>query len=139
MGFFDKFSSTVELNPAIALAGSMIYIMASDGELAEEEMHYLASTLQSFGDAQELVDSAYKYSKKKDLETFQKEANEVLNHDQKMTVLANLIDLLLADGRAEEEEEELFFSFVHAFGVSEDEIQPFIDIISIKNDFAVFL
>ncbi|HHB94988.1 MAG TPA: TerB family tellurite resistance protein [Campylobacterales bacterium] len=139
MGFFDKFSSTVELNPAIALAGSMIYIMASDGELAEEEMHYLASTLQSFGDPQELVDSAYKYSKKKDLETFQKEANEVLNHDQKMTVLANLIDLLLSDGRAEEEEQDLFFSFVHAFGVSEDEIQPFIDIISIKNDFAVFL
>jgi uncharacterized tellurite resistance protein B-like protein len=139
MGFFDKFSSEVKLNPAIALAGSMIYIMASDGELAEEEMHYLVSTLQSFGDAEELVRSASKYAKKKDLETFQKEANEVLNHDQKMTVLANLIDLLLADGRAEEEEQELFFSFVHAFGVSEDDIQPFIDVISIKNDFAIFL
>ncbi len=139
MGFFDKFSSTVELNPAIALAGSMIYIMASDGELAEEEMAYLVSTLQSFGDAEELVRSASKYAKNKDLETFQKEANEILNHDQKMTVLANLIDLLLADGRAEEEEQDLFFSFVHAFGVSENDIQPFIDIISIKNDYAVFL
>ncbi len=139
MGFFDKFSSTVELNPAIALAGSMIYIMASDGELAEEEMAYLVSTLQSFGDAEELVRSASKYAKNKDLETFQKEANEILNHDQKMTVLANLIDLLLADGRAEEEEQELFFSFVNAFDVSEDDIQPFIDIISIKNDYAVFL
>ncbi len=139
MGFFDKFSSTVELNPAIALAGSMIYIMASDGELAEEEMAYLVSTLQSFGDAEELVRSASKYAKNKDLETFQKEANEILNHDQKMTVLANLIDLLLADGRAEEEEQDLFFSFVNAFGVSEDDIQPFIDVISIKNDYAVFL
>lgn len=139
MGFFDKFSSTVELNPAIALAGSMIYMMASDGELAEEEMAYLVSALQSFGDPQELVDSAYKYAKKSNLEAFQKEANEILTHDQKMTVLANLIDLLLADGTAEEEEQELFFSFVHAFGVSEDDIQPFIDILSIKNDFAVFL
>jgi uncharacterized tellurite resistance protein B-like protein len=139
MGFFDKFSSTVELNPAIALAGSMIYIMAADGELAEEEMHYLVSTLQSFGDAEELVESASKYAKKKDLETFQKEANDILNPDQKMTVLANLIDLLLSDGVAEEEEQELFFSFVHAFGVSEDDIQPYIDIISTKNDFAIFL
>ena len=139
MGFFDKFSSTVELTPAVALAGSMIYIMASDGELADEEMHYLVSTLQSFGDPEELVNSAYKYAKKNDLETFQKKANEILNHDQKMTVLANLIDLLLADGRAEEEEQELFFSFVHAFKVSEDEIQPFIDIISIKNDIAIFI
>jgi len=139
MGFFDKFSSTVELNPAIALAGSMIYMMASDGELAEEEMHYLVSTLQSFGDPQELVDSAYKYAKKKDLETFQKEANEILTHDQKMTVLANLIDLLLSDGSAEEEEQDLFFSFAHAFGVSEDEIQPYIDVLSVKNDFAIFL
>jgi uncharacterized tellurite resistance protein B-like protein len=139
MGFFSKFSQTVELTPAIALAGSMIYIMASDGELADEEMHYLASTLQSFGDAEELVRSASKYAKNKDLDTFQKEANKILSHDQKMTILANLIDLLLADGRAEEEEQELFFSFVHAFGLSEDDIQPFIDVISIKNDFAIFL
>ena len=139
MGLFDKFSSNVELTPAIALASSMIYMMASDGELAEEEMNYLFVTLQSFGDPQELVNSASKYAKKNDLESFQKEANELLNNDQKMTLLANLIDLLLADGSAEEEEQELFFTFADAFGVSEEDISVYIDIISVKNDFAIFL
>ena len=139
MGLFDKFSSNVELTPAIALASSMIYMMASDGELADQEMNYLFVTLQSFGDPQELVDSASKYAKKNDLETFQKEANEILSDDQKMTLLANLIDLLLADGSAEEEEQELFFTFADAFGVSEEDIPPYIDIISVKNDFAIFL
>ena len=139
MGLFDKFSSNVELTPAIALASSMIYMMASDGELADQEMNYLFVTLQSFGDPQELVDSASKYAKKNDLETFQKEANEILSDDQKMTLLANLIDLLLADGSAEEEEQELFFTFADAFGVSEEDISPYIDIISVKNDFAIFL
>ena len=38
MGFFDKFSSTTELTPAIALATSMVYMMASDGEVSDEEM-----------------------------------------------------------------------------------------------------
>ena len=139
MGFFDKFSSTTELTPAIALATSMVYMMASDGEVSDEEMNYLAVKLYAIGDAQELIDLSRKYSKKQDLEAFQKEANEKLTDDQKFTVLANLIDLLLADGDADEDEQNLFFSFVEAFGVSEDDIQAYIDIISVKNDLASFV
>lgn len=139
MGFFDKFSSNVELTPAIALATSMIYMMASDGELADEEMNYLFIKLQGIGNPEELIQNASKYSKKQDLEAFQKEANALLSHDQKLTILANLIDLLLADGSAEEEEQNLFFSFTESFDIGEDEIQPYIDIISVKNDFALFV
>ena len=139
MGFFDKFSSNTELTPAIALATSMIYMMASDGEIADEEMNYLAVKLYAIGDAEELIELSRKYSKKQDLEAFQKEANEKLTEDQKFTVLANLIDILLADGEADEDEQNLFFSFVEAFGVSEDDIQPYIDILSVKNDLASFV
>jgi uncharacterized tellurite resistance protein B-like protein len=139
MGLFDKFSSTVELTPTVAVATAMIYMMSSDGEIAEEEMHYLTMTLQSFGDPQELVNIASKYARKNDLERFLKEANGILNYDQKMTILANLIDVLLSDGSAEEEEQDLFYAFVEAFGVSDEEIQPYIDIISVKNDFASFV
>ena len=139
MGLFDKFSSKVELTPTIAVATAMIYMMSSDGEIAEEEMHYLAMTLQSFGDPQEIIDNASKYARKNNLDSYLKEANGMLSADQKMTILANLIDVLLSDGTAEEEEQELFYTFVEAFGVSDEEIQPYIDIISIKNDFAIFL
>jgi uncharacterized tellurite resistance protein B-like protein len=139
MGFFDKFSSNTELTPAIALATSMIYMMASDGEIDDEEMNYLAVKLYAIGDAEELMSLSQKYSKKQGLEAFQKEANEKLTEDQKFTILANLIDILLADGEADEEEQNLFFSFVEAFGISEDDIQPYIDIISVKNDLASFV
>lgn len=139
MGLFDKFSSTIELNPTVAIATAMIYMMSSDGEIAEEEMHYLSMTLQSFGDPQELVNTASKYARKNNLEKFLEEANGILTDDQKMTILANLIDVLLSDGSAEDEEQELFYTFVEAFGVSDEEIQPYIDIISIKNDFASFI
>jgi len=139
MGLFDKFSSTVELTPTIAVATAMIYMMSSDGEIAEEEMHYLAMTLQSFGDPQEIIDIASKYAKKNNLDRFLQESNKMLTNDQKMTILANLIDVLLSDGAAEEEEQDLFYAFVEAFGVTDEEIQPYIDIISVKNDFAIFL
>jgi uncharacterized tellurite resistance protein B-like protein len=139
MGFFDKFSSNTELTPAIALATSMIYMMASDGEIDDEEMNYLAVKLYAIGDAEELMSLSQKYSKKQGLEAFQKEASEKLTEDQKFTILANLIDILLADGDADEEEQNLFFSFVEAFGISEDDIQPYIDIISVKNDLASFV
>lgn len=138
MGFFDKFSSETELTPAIALATSMIYMMASDGEITDEEINYLATKLYAIGDANELMKLSQKYSKKQDLEAFQKEANEKLTEDQKFTILANLIDILLADGDADEDEQNLFFSFTEAFGISEDDIQPYIDIISTKNDLASF-
>jgi len=139
MGLFDKFSSTVELTPTVAVATAMIYMMSSDGEIAEEEMHYLAMTLQSFGEPQEIIDMASKYARKNNLDKFLVEANRLLNSDQKMTILANLIDVLLSDGSAEEEEQDLFYAFVEAFGVSDEEIQPYIDIISVKNDFASFV
>ncbi|RUM68245.1 MAG: TerB family tellurite resistance protein [Sulfurovum sp.] len=139
MGFFDKFSSNTELTPAIALATSMIYMMASDGEIDDEELNYLAVKLYAIGDAEELMSLSQKYSKKQDLEAFQKEANEKLTEDQKFTILANLIDILLADGDADEDEQNLFFSFVEAFGISEDDIQVYIDIISVKNDLASFV
>jgi len=45
MGFFHKVSGTTELTPAIALATSMIYMMASDGAINDEEMNYLAVKL----------------------------------------------------------------------------------------------
>ena len=139
MGFFDKFSSNTELTPAIALATSMIYMMASDGEIDDEELNYLAVKLYAIGDAEELMSLSQKYSKKQNLEAFQKEANEKLTEDQKFTILANLIDILLADGDADEDEQNLFFSFVEAFGISEDDIQVYIDIISVKNDLASFV
>ncbi len=139
MGFFDKFSSNTELTPAIALATSMIYMMASDGEIDDEEMNYLAVKLYAIGDAEELMSLSQKYSKKQNLEAFQKEANEKLTEDQKFTILANLIDILLADGDADEEEQNLFFSFSEAFGISQDDVQPYIDIISVKNDLASFV
>ena len=138
MGFFDKFSSTTELTPAIALATSMIYMMSADGEVSDEEINYLAVKLYAIGDAEELIALSRKYSKKQSLEAFQQEANEKLSEDQKFTVLANLIDILLADGSAEEEEQELFFSFTEAFNVSEEDIQPYIDILTVKNDLASF-
>jgi len=139
MGFFDKFSSSTELTPAIALATSMIYMMSVDGDISDEEMNYLAVKLYAIGDADELIRLSQKYSKKQDLHAFQKEANEKLTEDQKFTLLANLIDILLADGSAEEEEQDLFFSFVEAFGISHEEIQPYIDILSVKNDLASFV
>lgn len=114
-------------------------MMSSDGEIDDEEINYLAVKLYAIGDAEELMRLSQKYSKKQDLEAFLKEANEKLTEDQKYTILANLIDILLADGEADEDEQNLFFQFVEAFGISEENIQPYIDIISLKNDLASFV
>ncbi len=88
---------------------------ATDGDISDEELNYLATKLYAIGDAEDLINLSAKYSKKQSLEEFQKEANQILTKEQKLTVLANLIDILLADGSAEEEEQESIFLFCKCF------------------------
>jgi len=137
MGFFDKFSSNVELTPAIALSASMIYMMSSDGDIADEEMNYLFVTLNAMGNVKELVDNAVKFAKKNTLESFLEQANTLLNDEQKVVIASNLADLLLSDGSAEPQEEALFFKFVDAWGINGEHIETIIDAISVKNNYNI--
>ncbi|KIM04223.1 MAG: hypothetical protein KN64_08500 [Sulfurovum sp. AS07-7] len=137
MGFFDKFSSSVELTPTIALSASMIYMMSSDGDIADEEMNYLFVTLNALGDVRNIVDNAVKFAKKNSLEEFISKANTLLNNEQKMVIVSNLADLLLSDGSAEPEEEALFFRFVDGWSVAHDDVEVIINAIGIKNNYSI--
>ena len=103
----------------------------ADGEVEAEE---IGQVLQALGNDKTLFDDAGKYAKSKDVNAFLAESAALLNADQKLCVLLNLLDSLMADGVAAPEEQALFSRFMTAYGVSEETLQPYALGISAKNN-----
>jgi hypothetical protein len=72
------------------------------------------------------------------LQVFLQEAASILNKEQKLAILINICDQLLADGFIEEDEQALFEIFLDEFGVSEGEFQPYLNTLMIKHDHSLF-
>ncbi|WP_047392405.1 TerB family tellurite resistance protein [Exiguobacterium sp. s168] len=152
MGLFDMFKGDSTKNkqgmhPHFAFATSLVYMMASDGEFDNEEIGQLLAVLGGknkkgtirIGDNNDdLMEKVFKYFDRNSIDTFLAEAAPVLNHEQKLCILANLVDSSLSDGEAEREEQAMFNKFMTAFGVTEQEFAPIFKVIAMKNDRSVF-
>lgn len=150
MGLFDMFKGDQgeEMTPHLAFVTSLLYMMAADGEIGNEEIGHLLSVLggESSGGTigvgannKQMLDRAIKYARKHSVNDFFAEATPLLTDAQKMCILVNLLDSLLSDGTAAREEQMLLAQFMQAFGVSEERFKPFFEVIALKNDRSVFV
>ncbi len=144
MGLFDVFKGdkAFELTPYASFVTSMLYIMAADGEINENEIGQL---IASVGGNQyknvninEVLKGASKYIKSNSVDAFLSEVAPKLNESQKLCILVNIVDTLFADGNAAKEEQETFAKFLAAFGVSEESFKPHFETITVKNQKSVF-
>ena len=62
----------------------------------------------------------------------------MLNSDQKLSVLVNLYDAILANGQPVPQELALFERFMNSFGYHHEEFQPFFTSIAVKNNRDLF-
>jgi uncharacterized tellurite resistance protein B-like protein len=136
MGLFDMFKGdTPAMTPKLAFASGLIYMMAADGQIEEEEIGQLISVI---GGDRNLLDTAIKYVRKNPVDTYFQQAAPLLSEPQKICILVNLCDSLLADGNAAPQEQALFGRFLAAFAVSEESFRPYFEVIAKKNDRSVF-
>ncbi|MCF8165025.1 MAG: TerB family tellurite resistance protein [Sulfuritalea sp.] len=132
MGLFDMFKgSPPELTPKLTLAVALLHMIHADGEVEAEE---IGQVLQALGNDKALFENAGKYAKSNDVDAFLAESAKLLNDDQKLCVLLNLLDSLMADGVAAPQEQSLFSRFMSAYGVSEQTLQPYALGVSVKNN-----
>ena len=132
MGLFDMFKGAPpELTPKLSLAVGLLHMINADGQVEAEE---IGNVLQALGNDKALMDAAGRYARAKDVDSYLAESAKLLNSDQKMCILLNLYDSLLADGVAAPEEQALFSRFMSAYGVSEQSLEPYAMGISIKNN-----
>ena len=136
MGLFDMFKSEPpKLSPRMALAVGLLYMMASDGQIEQEEIGQLQSVV---GGDRSLLETAVKYWRAVSFDQFLQAAPSVLNESQRLCLLVNACDSLLADGVAAPQEQAMFGQLLGAMAVSEDQFRPYFQAIAIKNNRSVF-
>ena len=136
MGLFDMFKSAApKLNPRVALAAGLLYMMASDGQIGEEEIGQLQSVV---GGDRALLEDGIKYIRAVSFDQYLQDAPAVLDDAQRLCLLVNACDSLLSDGTAAPQEQAMFGKLLAAMGFSEERFTPYFQAIAVKNNRTVF-
>lgn len=129
-----KHADAITLTPHLVLAVSMLYMMASDGTIEDEESSQLQASL---GGHETLLQFALRYVQVVPVDRFLQKASEVLSAQDKLCILSNVCDSMLSDGRSEAAELALFEQFVTSFGLSQSAFEAYFKTIALKNDKSV--
>lgn len=118
------------MTPHLALASALLYMLTSDGSIGAQEIGQLESVIGEFEDLQKV---ALRYVRTVKMKAFLDEASVVLKPEQKLYILINVCDSMLADGEVANIEDKLFLSMLHSFGYNEASFARFHQVIETKN------
>ncbi len=137
MGLFDKLKGNqeVKLSPKAAMALAAMTIIAADGSIDEDEIAGLRRIVR--GD-EKSFNEAYKVFKNRPLTDSVELVAKFLDEKQRACVIANLVDLAMADGVLAGAEERMLNTYVTNFQLPEDSVKKIVDTIEVKNNFTVF-
>ena len=128
-------SESIKLSPPLVLTACLLYIMASDGKIQEQESSQLQ---QVIGGNDGLLAHALAYVKAFPVEKFLEDAPSVLSQKDKLCIMANLYDSMLADGNADKKEHEIFNKFREAFDLKKSDISLIVEVVTLKNNKDIF-
>lgn len=118
------------MTPHLALACALLYMMTSDGSIGTQEIGQLESVIGQFDGLQKV---ALTYVRSVKMKAFLDEASVVLTPEQKLYILTNVCDSMLADGEVANVEDKLFLSMLRAFGYNEASFARFHQVLEVKN------
>ena len=118
------------ITPHLAIAVSLLYMLAADGDIAEEEIGQLQVVI---GEFEHLQPFAMQYVRKVKMNHFCVQASAVLMPDQKLLILANVCDSMMSDGKVADIEKRLFENMLDAFGVPDNQFSSYYAALEIKN------
>lgn len=121
----------IQLTPFLSLAVALLYMLMADGEIDDHESSQLQAVI---GGNQDVLELAYEYVETVSLDQFLTDALPVLSNEDKLCILCNLCDCLLADGVCEAVEEVLFQKICSAFGYSRKSFSTYYSAIALKNE-----
>ena len=120
------------LTPKSALLLAAITVTAIDGDLDEREVAII-NRLDGFNTSDDW-DTAIAVWNEMSVDQCIPLVASNLDPKQQRVVMANLVDIAMADGFLDEAENILLRAYALAFDVSEEDIEKIVDVITIKND-----
>jgi uncharacterized tellurite resistance protein B-like protein len=133
---FKSQAPAFDLTPRNCLVAGLLYCMASDGEMDQEEIGHLLSVMGPRA-SREALDAAMRYVRATPAAQFGSATAALLRPEQKLCILLNMIDSAMSDGQAEPEEQQLVMSLMQAWGVPQAELEPHFVSLAAKNDRAI--
>ena len=121
----------VELTAHLSLVTGVIYMMIADGEVSEQESSHLQSII---GGNEEVLHRALSYVEANSIDEYLETLPKILSNAQKVCILMNICDSIMADGDLADDEKELFSRFLAAVGLTEESFKPYLRAISVKNE-----
>jgi uncharacterized tellurite resistance protein B-like protein len=125
---------TVHLTPYLSLIVAVLYMMAADDEISEQECNHLLSV---FGGDQQVLQRALKYVESKSVDAFLAEAPALVDTDSRLCILLNVCDSSMSDGDFSKSEMILFSRMMSQFGYDKNSFKPYFDTLSLKNKHSV--
>ena len=114
----------------LALAASLLYMMAADGTIATEEIGQLQTVIGEFKGLQE---AALKQVRSVKLPDFLKITAPHLSAEVKLYILTNVCDSMMADGDVDALENKIFHTMMAGFGHDSASFKPYYQSIKVKN------
>jgi len=127
----DELYVAPALSPYLLLIISLLYMVAADGLIREDEISLLQSVT---GADKSIINIALKYTQKIKLSEFLIIAPPLLQPKDKICILLNILDLMLIDGNTAEEELDYFFQLQEVFGLTDAQMKPYLSILKIKTN-----
>ena len=127
---------TLMLTPKAALLLSTITMAAIDGELDRNEIAII-NRLDGFSLSGEW-DLAIAVWEATPVEECIILITQTLNSKQQRVAMANMVDVAMADGSFDQNENVLLRAYANAFDVLDDDVERIVDVITIKNDKSLF-
>ncbi len=131
----EYFGEAPNLTPKIAFAAALIYLINADGKIEPHEISRLVTAVRN---DRELLEVATRYTKFNDADSFLSSCKNLLDNEQRLSVLVNLYDAMLANGEPPQQEIALFGKFMQEFGFDESQFGPYFHSIAVKNNRALF-
>jgi uncharacterized tellurite resistance protein B-like protein len=143
MRIFPKLRSEDDktLTPQSILAGLILAVKGQD--VNEVELMHLSSTLAGPSsdnfmvraeDLKELVQMSERLLASTGVEDFIAQSAEILSEKQKLATLVTIMDLCMVENSLIDGEREVFEQIRSGFGVSEDDLRPFEELLILKNE-----
>jgi hypothetical protein len=131
-----------KLTPATAFVVALGHMVGAESVYSDRETRTLAPFLTRSGVTSilsaDVLRRAEDYLQERSLATFLEEANLLLITKQKLSILFNMIDLALEQGIAAPETHPRFTQFLRAFGISVEQIQPYVQGLALKRNLELF-
>ncbi|MFT4636608.1 MAG: putative tellurite resistance protein B-like protein [Arenicella sp.] len=127
---------TLMLTPKAALLLSTITMAAIDGELDRNEIAII-NRLDGFSLSGEwdLAISVWEVSSVEECIIL---IAQTLSSTQQRVAMANMVDIAMADGSFDKNENVLLRAYANAFDVLDEDVERIVDVITIKNDKSLF-